>query len=77
MTLDELKNKKVTITLEKSFHLGEDLGEEILSEELEDQSDYNLSDEEVINNIICNYYSSHCDLEDVIDSDDFKVTIHD
>lgn len=77
MTLEELQNKKVTITLEKSFRLGDDLNSEILSEELQDQLDYNLTNEEVINTIICNYYSSHCDLEDVIDSDDFKVTIHD
>lgn len=77
MTLEELLNKKVTITLNKTFRLGDDLSNEILSDELEDQLEYNLSNEELINNIILNYYSTHYDLDDVIDSDDFKVTIHD
>lgn len=77
MILEELLNKKVTITLNKTFRLGDDLSNDILSDELEDQLEYNLSNEELINNIILNYYSTHCDLDDVIDSDDFKVTIHD
>lgn len=77
MTLEELQNKKVTITLEKSFRLGDDLNPEILSEELQDQLDYNLTNEEVINNILFHYFSSSSDLEEIVESDDFKVTIHD
>lgn len=77
MTLKELQNKKVTITVNKTFRLGDDLSSEILSEELQDQLDYNLTNEEVINNILFHYFSSSSDLEEIVESEDFKVTIHD
>lgn len=77
MTLEELQNKKVTITVNKTFRLGDDLSSEILFEELQDQLDYNLTNEEVINNILSHYFSSNSDLEEIIESDDFKVTIYD
>ena len=44
MTLEELKSKKVTITLNKTIVLGEDIFEDELSELLEDQEDENYSD---------------------------------
>lgn len=77
MTLEELQNKKVTITLEKSFKLGNDLPEELLSSRLKDQKLEDLSNEVFLNMLVKDYYSLWTDFEDVIDSNDFKVTIHD
>ena len=74
MTLEELQNKKVTITVNKTFSLGDDLDDEALREEFESTE---LCDEEFLNNLIENYYSSWSDLEDILERQDFKVTIHD
>lgn len=77
MTLEELQNKKVTITLNKTFCLGDDLPMESLIDKLEDQKYENLSNEQILNKIIDDCYGSSSDLDDVIEYGDFKVTIHD
>jgi hypothetical protein len=69
MTLEELKKKVVTITVHKNIVLGEDLQEKYIEEEF-------VSDEELLKTLIEN----ECDysgLDDVLDYDDYKVTIHD
>ena len=73
MTLEELKKKVVTITVHKNIVLGEDLQEEWLKKYIEEEF---VSDEELLKTLIENeyYYSG---LDDVLDYDDYKVTIHD
>lgn len=75
MTLEELKNKKITITLDKTIVLGEDMGNEILSYLLEDQKEENYSNEELLDMIKNNYYSSMSDMEDIVDFEDYNITI--
>lgn len=75
MTLEELKNKKITITLDKTIVLGEDMGNEILSYLLEDQKEENYSDEELLDMVKNNYYSSISDIEDIVDFEDYNITI--
>lgn len=77
MTLEELKNKKVTLTLNKTFVLGEDLSTSILKEKLEDKEKEGFSDETLLNELIEDFYSSWGDFSDILDSDEIKVTIHD
>lgn len=77
MTLEELKNKKVTITMNKTFNLEDDLGLESLKYRLEDKECWNKSDDTIIEEIIEDYYSSWSDFEDLLEGQDFKVTIHD
>lgn len=74
MTVEELQNKKVTVTVNKTFILGNDLDYESLREELESTK---LCDKEFLNYLIENYYSTWCDFEDILEGQDFKVTIHD
>lgn len=76
MTLEELKNKKVTVTiLNPTFSLYEDLGETILNDFIEEQKDEGYSDEELIRNIIDTHY---CTTDDLIGTlEDFEVKIHD
>lgn len=71
MTLEELKKKVVTITVHKNIVLGEDLQEEWLKKYIEEEF---VSDEELLKTLIENEYSG---LDDVLDYDDYKVTIHD
>lgn len=77
MTLEELQNKKVTITVNKTFNLEDDLGLESLKYRLDDKEYWNKSDDTVIEEIIEDYYSSWSDFEDILEGQDFKVTIHD
>lgn len=77
MTLEELQNKKVTITVNKTFNLEDDLGLESLKYRLEDQECWDKSDNVIIEEIIEDYYSSWSDFEDILEGQDFKVTIHD
>lgn len=72
MTLEELKKKVVTIT-HKNIVLGEDLQEEWLKKYIEDEF---VSDEELLKTLIENEYD-YSGLDDVLDYDDYKVTIHD
>lgn len=74
MTLEELQNKKVTITVNKTFSLGDDLGYEFLRERFESAE---LCEKEFLDYLIENYYSSWSDFEDILEGQDFKVTIHD
>ena len=73
MTLEELKKKVVTITVHKNIVLGEDLQEEWLKKYIEEEF---VSDEELLKTLIENEYD-YSGLEDVLDYDDYKVTIHD
>lgn len=73
MTLEELKKKVVTITVHKNIVLGEDLQEEWLKEYIEEEF---VSDEELLKTLIENEYD-YSGLDDVLDYDDYKVTIHD
>lgn len=73
MTLEELKKKVVTITVHKNIVLGEDLQEEWLKKYIEEES---VSDEELLKTLIENEYD-YSGLDDVLDYDDYKVTIHD
>ena len=73
MTLEELKKKVVTITVHKNIVLGEDLQEEWLKKYIEEEF---VSDEELLKTLIENEYD-YSGLDDVIDYDDYKVTIHD
>lgn len=77
MTLEELKSKKVTITLNKTIVLGENVAEKILFYLLENQVGKNYSNEEILDIIKNNYYSSIEDIEDVVNFEDYNVTIHD
>lgn len=77
MTLEELKSKKVTITLNKTIVLGENVTEKILFYLLENQVGKNYSNEELLDIIKNNYYSSIEDIEDVVNFEDYNVTIHD
>lgn len=74
MTLEELQNKKVTITVNKTFSLGDDLGYGFLRERFESTE---LCGKEFLDYLIENYYSSWSDFEDILEGQDFKVTIHD
>ena len=73
MTLEELKKKVVTITVHKNIVLGEDLQEELLKKYIEEEF---VSDEELLKTLIENEYD-YSGLDDVLDYDDYKVTIHD
>lgn len=73
MTLEELKKKVVTITVHKNIVLGEDLHEEWLKKYIEEEF---VSDEELLKTLIENEYD-YSGLDDVLDYDDYKVTIHD
>lgn len=73
MTLEELKKKVVTITVHKNIVLGEDLQEEWLKKYIEEEL---VSDEELLKTLIENEYD-YSGLDDVLDYDDYKVTIHD
>lgn len=73
MTLEELKKKVVTITVHKNIVLGEDLQEEWLKKYIEEEF---VSDEELLKTLIENEYD-YSVLDDVLDYDDYKVTIHD
>ena len=73
MTLEELKKKVVTITVHKNIELGEDLQEEWLKKYIEEEF---VSDEELLKTLIENEYD-YSGLDDVLDYDDYKVTIHD
>lgn len=73
MTLEELKKKVVTITVHKNIVLGEDLQEEWLKKYIEEEF---VSDEEPLKTLIENEYD-YSGLDDVLDYDDYKVTIHD
>lgn len=73
MTLEELKKKVVTITVHKNIVLGEDLQEEWLKKYIEKEF---VSDEELLKTLIENEYD-YSGLDDVLDYDDYKVTIHD
>lgn len=73
MTLEELKKKVVTITVHKNIVLGEDLQEEWLKKYIEEEF---VSDEELLKTLIENEYD-YSKLDDVLDYDDYKVTIHD
>lgn len=73
MTLEELKKKVVTITVHKNIVLGEDLQEEWLKKYIEEEF---VSDEELLKTLIENEYN-YSGLDDVLDYDDYKVTIHD
>lgn len=73
MTLEELKKKAVTITVHKNIVLGEDLQEEWLKKYIEEEF---VSDEELLKTLIENEYD-YSGLDDVLDYDDYKVTIHD
>lgn len=72
MTLEELKKKVVTITVHKNIVLGEDLQEEWLKKYIEEEF---VSDEELLKTLIENKYD-YSGLDDVLDYDDYKVTIH-
>lgn len=73
MTLEELKKKVVAITVHKNIVLGEDLQEEWLKKYIEEEF---VSDEELLKTLIENEYD-YSGLDDVLDYDDYKVTIHD
>lgn len=73
MTLEELKKKVVTIAVHKNIVLGEDLQEEWLKKYIEEEL---VSDEELLKTLIENEYD-YSGLDDVLDYDDYKVTIHD
>ena len=73
MTLEELKKKVVTITVHKNIVLGEDLQEEWLKKYIEEEF---VSDEGLLKTLIENEYD-YSGLDDVLDYDDYKVTIHD
>lgn len=73
MTLEELKKKVVTITVHKNIVLGEDIQEEWLKKYIEEEF---VSDEELLETLIENEYD-YSGLDDVLDYDDYKVTIHD
>ena len=73
MTLEEIKKKVVTITVHKNIVLGEDLQEEWLKKYIEEEF---VSDEELLKTLIKNEYD-YSGLDDVLDYDDYKVTIHD
>ena len=73
MTLEELKKKVVTITVHKNIVLGEDFQEEWLKKYIEEEF---VSDEELLKTLIENEYD-YSGLDDVLDYDDYKVTIHD
>lgn len=73
MTLEELKKKVVTITVHKNIVLGEDLQEEWLKKYIEEEF---VSDEELLKTLIENEYD-YSGLDEVLDYDDYKVTIHD
>lgn len=73
MTLEELKKKVVTITVHKNIVLGEDLQEEWLKKYIEEEF---VSDEELLKTLIENEYD-YSGLDDVLDYDDYKVTIRD
>lgn len=75
MTLEELKSKKVTITLNKTIVLGEDIFEDELSELLEDQEDENYSDKELLEIIKDRFYGCDGDLANSIDFGEYKITI--
>ena len=77
MTLEELKSKKVTITLNKTIVLGENVAEKILFYLLENQVGKNYSNKELLDIIKNNYYSSIEDIEDVVNFEDYNVTVHD
>ena len=77
MTLEELKSKKVTITLNKTIVLGENVTEKILFYLLENQVGKNYSNEELLDIIKNNFYSSIEDIEDVVNFEDYNITIHD
>ena len=72
MTLEELKKKVVTIIVHKNIVLGEDLQEEWLKKYIEEEF---VSDEELLKTLIENEYD-YSGLDDVLDYDDYKVTIH-
>ncbi len=76
MTLEELKNKKVTITVNKTIVLGEDLDVLTLRDCIEDQKDKGWSDKELLDHIQFVWYDT---VDDIVDSvgRDYKVTIHD
>lgn len=77
MTLEELKSKMVTIILNKTIVLGEDILENELSKLLEDQEEENYSDKELLEIIKDKFYGCTSDLEDLVDFDEYKITIHD
>lgn len=79
MTLEELKEKKVTILINKevTFFLGEDMPEDFLKEYLEEQVEENFTDSELLSYIKESSYSVY-DILDWIDFDydmNIKVSI--
>ena len=73
MTLEELKKKVVTITVHKNIVLGEDLQEEWLKKYIEEEF---VSDEELLKTLIENEYD-YSGIDEVLDYDDYQITIHD
>lgn len=63
--------------MNKTFNLEDDLGLESLKYMLEDKECWNKSDDTIVEEIIEDYYSSWSDFEDLLEGQDFKVTIHD
>lgn len=70
MTLEELLNKKVLISVkEKTLRLGDYYGEDYLRDLMEsDEGEY--SDEEILNNVIDDMYET---VYDFIDTDDISI----
>lgn len=77
MTLEELKNKKVTITLNKTLLLLEDLGKTCLDDLIEDQKNEGYSDKELIETILLYYYNNKEDIDNTIEFEDYNINIHD
>lgn len=76
VTINELRNKKVTITMEPIvFNLGEDIGEDQLEEILKDILEDNpeISEEEVLNYFKDTFFNGY----EIVDNLDlnFKVSI--
>ena len=72
MTLQDLRDLKVTITLNHEFRLGEDVSDEYLSEILED---CDIAEDDIREIIKQTFYSSMDDVMEVAEFEDFKVTI--
>lgn len=66
MTLEELRNKTVTITLNKTIRVVEDLGDDILKEIF--KSTCPMSS-------LLAYYDSIDALHEILDYNDYKITI--
>lgn len=75
MTIEELKNKKITIDLHKEIIMGEDLDDCEFENMINKQETYNFTDAELLSWIIQYYYGSYSDIEDIVPSDEYKITI--